>query len=71
MVDIGTGYFVEQDIPKSQAFLDRKIKMVEDNMKAVNDKMEERQKHLETVVMIMQQRITAQYRQSQQKTVQT
>ncbi|CAM9355176.1 unnamed protein product [Discosporangium mesarthrocarpum] len=57
MVDIGTGYFVEKDQTQTKEFLQRKVEIVATNMGSVRDAIDMKRKNLDTIVMVMRQKI--------------
>ena len=57
LLDVGTGYFVEKSLAKSKDFVDRKNKMVTANADQIQGIAQQKQKNLETIVMIMRQRM--------------
>eukprot|EP01089_Gocevia_fonbrunei_P016640 TRINITY_DN5217_c0_g1_i1.p1 TRINITY_DN5217_c0_g1~~TRINITY_DN5217_c0_g1_i1.p1 ORF type:complete len:168 (+),score=43.00 TRINITY_DN5217_c0_g1_i1:60-506(+) len=57
IVDVGTGYFVQKDINQAQEFVDRKIKLVQDNLYEVSDALGVKRKNLESIVSVMQEKM--------------
>lgn len=57
MVDIGTGYYVEKDQPKTKEFLERKKAVVTTNLESLRNAIDQKRKNLETIVMVMRRKI--------------
>jgi len=57
LVDVGTGYFVNKTIPSAQEYTDRKIKIIAENMEKVQGALAVKRKNLETVLLVMQNKL--------------
>ena len=56
-VDIGTGYLVSKELPEATKFVERKIDFLEKNSNALEDQVLMKQQNLDSVVMIMKQKV--------------
>jgi prefoldin alpha subunit len=54
IIELGTGFYVQQSISKSQNFLDRKIALIGKNADSIYDVVMSSRKNLEAIVMTMQ-----------------
>uniref|UniRef100_M4B879 Prefoldin subunit 5 n=1 Tax=Hyaloperonospora arabidopsidis (strain Emoy2) TaxID=559515 RepID=M4B879_HYAAE len=57
LVDVGTGYFVEQSISKAEQFMDRKVEFLQSNTEQLKTVVDGKRNTLEAVLMIMQQKV--------------
>ncbi|TDH70152.1 hypothetical protein CCR75_001634 [Bremia lactucae] len=57
LVDIGTGYFVEQTVDKAEQFMDRKVAFLQSNTEQLKTIIDGKRTMFEAVLMIMQQKI--------------
>ncbi|PRP85730.1 prefoldin subunit 5 [Planoprotostelium fungivorum] len=57
LIDIGTGYYVTKPVKQASDFFDRKIKMINDNADQVAQAVSVKRKNLESVLLVMQQKI--------------
>ncbi|GMF30404.1 unnamed protein product [Phytophthora lilii] len=57
LVDVGTGYFVEQSVAKAEQFMDRKVEFLQSNTEQLKTVIEGKRNMLEAVLMIMQQKM--------------
>merc|ERR1711924_159287 len=57
MVDIGTGYYVEKTVAKAKDFMDRQVRMLEQNTNSLSDLIQGKQKNLQAVMQVMQMRM--------------
>jgi len=58
MVDVGTGYYVNKSVQSAQEFTDRKIKIIAENIEKVQQALAVKRKNLETVLFVMQTKLT-------------
>jgi len=58
LVDVGTGYYVNKGIPAAQEFTERKIKIIVENMEKVQQALAVKRNNLETVLLVMQTKLT-------------
>uniref|UniRef100_H3G733 Prefoldin, alpha subunit n=2 Tax=Phytophthora ramorum TaxID=164328 RepID=H3G733_PHYRM len=56
LVDVGTGYFVEQSVDKAEQFMDRKVEFLQSNTEQLKTVIDGKRNMLEAVLMIMQQK---------------
>jgi prefoldin alpha subunit len=56
-VDIGTGYFVKKTVPEAKAFVERKLKFLDNNIQGIEKEVTLKRRNLEAVVGVMQQKI--------------
>ncbi|KAL6063606.1 Prefoldin subunit 5 [Balamuthia mandrillaris] len=56
-VDIGTGYYIEKSVDEGQAYLDRKLNIVQENVARVQEAMQQKKKSMDSIVGVMQQKI--------------
>jgi prefoldin alpha subunit len=61
LVDVGTGYDVEKDIPAARDYFNRKVKFVTQNMERVQAIGSEKAKIRDMVMDIMQEKLQAQF----------
>jgi len=61
LVDVGTGYYVEKDIPAARDYFNRKVKFVTQNMERVQAIGSEKAKIRDMVMDIMQEKLQAQF----------
>ena len=66
LVDVGTGYFVEQSVKKAEEFMDRKVEFLQSNTEQLKTVIDGKRNMLEAVLMIMQQKMQ-EVQQIQQK----
>lgn len=59
LVDVGTGYFVEQPVAKAKGFMDRKIEFLQSNTDQLKEVLDNKRNMLEAVIMVMQQKLRA------------
>ena len=57
LIDIGTGYYVRKTREEAREFFDRKLEMVHANVEALQRIISEKQKNLESVNIIMSQKM--------------
>eukprot|EP01008_Symbiontida_sp_HLA12_P000680 NODE_1685_length_562_cov_145.129841_g1671_i0.p1 GENE.NODE_1685_length_562_cov_145.129841_g1671_i0~~NODE_1685_length_562_cov_145.129841_g1671_i0.p1 ORF type:complete len:172 (-),score=36.54 NODE_1685_length_562_cov_145.129841_g1671_i0:45-512(-) len=57
IVDVGTGYFIRQSVPKAQDFTDRKMAMLKENMDELAKVVQMKQKQQDAIVRTMQEKI--------------
>uniref|UniRef100_A0AAV1U6X3 Prefoldin subunit 5 n=1 Tax=Peronospora matthiolae TaxID=2874970 RepID=A0AAV1U6X3_9STRA len=57
LVDVGTGYFVEQSMSKAEQFMDRKVEFLQSNTEQLKTVVDGKRNTLEAVLMIMQQKV--------------
>ncbi|OQS04023.1 prefoldin subunit [Thraustotheca clavata] len=57
LVDVGTGYFVEKNVPDAKAFMDRKVEFLQKNTESLKEVMEGKRTNLEAVIQVMQLKI--------------
>ncbi|KAH7470896.1 hypothetical protein KRP22_003228 [Phytophthora ramorum] len=57
LVDVGTGYFVEQSVDKAEQFMDRKVEFLQSNTEQLKTVIDGKRNMLEAVLMIMQQKM--------------
>eukprot|EP00928_Gymnodinium_smaydae_P070039 TRINITY_DN53981_c0_g1_i1.p2 TRINITY_DN53981_c0_g1~~TRINITY_DN53981_c0_g1_i1.p2 ORF type:complete len:162 (-),score=66.37 TRINITY_DN53981_c0_g1_i1:157-642(-) len=67
VVDVGTGYFIEMSVARAKDFCGRRSKMLADNCAKVEKVLKEKRKNLETVTMIMQQKLYKMQQEEGQK----
>lgn len=60
MIDYGTGYFVERDIPKASSFCDRKIAMLKENMEKVANMIKAKRKLMDQLTLELQRKVQLQ-----------
>jgi prefoldin alpha subunit len=65
LVDIGTGYFVQQSIGGAANFINRQLKMLQANAEHVQKQLDLKTEQHQSVVMVMQQKIAAIAQQQQ------
>jgi len=61
LVDVGTGYYIEKDIPGAKDYFNRKVKFVTTNMERVQAIGSEKAKIRDMVMDIMQEKLQAQF----------
>eukprot|EP01120_Amphizonella_sp_Union-15-10_P012189 TRINITY_DN5376_c0_g2_i3.p1 TRINITY_DN5376_c0_g2~~TRINITY_DN5376_c0_g2_i3.p1 ORF type:complete len:153 (+),score=25.57 TRINITY_DN5376_c0_g2_i3:108-566(+) len=54
LVDIGTGYYIEQTVPKTIEYIERRVSSIEENAVKIQQAVETKKKNLETIMFIMQ-----------------
>ena len=59
LLDIGTGYFVEQKREDAQAYLDRKVSMIKDNASKLEEVLQDKRKKLDTLHNVIRQKVQA------------
>lgn len=57
LVDVGTGYFVEQSVEKAEQLMDRKVEFLQNNTEQLKTVVDGKRNTLEAVLMIMQQKV--------------
>ncbi|RLN64662.1 hypothetical protein BBJ29_001779 [Phytophthora kernoviae] len=57
LVDVGTGYFVEQSVEKAGQFMDRKVEFLQSNTDQLKTVIESKRNMMEAVLMVMQQKM--------------
>lgn len=57
LVDVGTGYFVEQSVDDAKKFMDRKVEFLQSNTDSLKEVLEGKRQMLEGVVFVMQQKL--------------
>lgn len=57
LVDVGTGYFVEQSVEKAEQFMDRKVEFLQSNTDQLKTVIDGKRNMHEAVIMIMQQKM--------------
>ena len=63
VVEIGTGYYVEKDIPAAREYFAGKVKYVTEQMEKVQAVGQEKNKIREAVMDVMETKLSAQFRQ--------
>eukprot|EP01035_Chromulina_nebulosa_P018319 gene18319-24006_t len=58
MVELGTGYYCEKDIPSGKDLIDRKVTLVNTSIESIEGVGNQKQKNLETIGQIMQYKIS-------------
>jgi prefoldin alpha subunit len=59
LVDVGTGYFIQQSIPRAQQFFDKRSNQMSDNMTNIADAIAGKRKQLNNVLDVMQKKMQA------------
>uniref|UniRef100_A0A7S3NIR8 Prefoldin subunit 5 n=1 Tax=Aureoumbra lagunensis TaxID=44058 RepID=A0A7S3NIR8_9STRA len=54
LVDIGTGYFLQKSVQGAQEMIDRKLKVVTQNMDSIHTVVNQKQENLNAIVTVMQ-----------------
>ncbi|TMW69660.1 hypothetical protein Poli38472_001816 [Pythium oligandrum] len=57
LVDIGTGYFVEQNVDDAKKFMDRKVAFLQTNTDSLKTVLESKRQMLEGVIYVMQEKL--------------
>ncbi|KAF1327705.1 Prefoldin, alpha subunit, partial [Globisporangium splendens] len=57
LVDVGTGYFVEQSVDDAKKFMDRKVEFLQTNTDSLKEVLENKRQMLEGVIFVMQQKL--------------
>ena len=57
LVDIGTGYYAEKSLPSATDMIDRKFKLVNENVDAMEKVRKQKEQNLEAIMGVMQQKI--------------
>ncbi|GAB9468875.1 Prefoldin, alpha subunit [Globisporangium polare] len=57
LVDVGTGYFVEQSVGDAKKFMDRKVEFLQTNTDSLKEVLENKRQMLEGVIFVMQQKM--------------
>ncbi|CAI5745377.1 unnamed protein product [Peronospora destructor] len=57
LVDVGTGYFVEQSVKNAEQFMDRKVEFLQSNTEQLKTVITGKRNMLEAVLMLMQQKM--------------
>lgn len=57
LVDVGTGYFVEQSVNDAKKFMDRKVEFLQTNTDSLKEVLENKRQMLEGVIFVMQQKM--------------
>eukprot|EP00640_Fibrocapsa_japonica_P004869 CAMPEP_0113935930 /NCGR_PEP_ID=MMETSP1339-20121228/2957_1 /TAXON_ID=94617 /ORGANISM="Fibrocapsa japonica" /LENGTH=132 /DNA_ID=CAMNT_0000938233 /DNA_START=174 /DNA_END=572 /DNA_ORIENTATION=+ /assembly_acc=CAM_ASM_000762 len=57
MVDIGTGYYAEKNSTQAKEFIDRKVKMISDNIDSLSSLITTKHKNADVVAYVMQQKL--------------
>lgn len=57
LVEVGTGYFVEKEVPEAKKFMDRKIEFLQSNTESLQQVIETKRSQLEMVIGFMQQKL--------------
>ena len=57
LVDLGTKYYMDASIPEAANYLNRQIKVAQENLSTLSTQAQNKSKQREAVVMIMQQKI--------------
>lgn len=65
IVDVGTGYYVEKDIPAAKEYFSKKVKYVTEQMEKVQAIGNEKNKIREAVMDVMETKLQAQFAQQQ------
>jgi len=65
MIDYGTGYFVERDIGKANAFCERKVILLKENLEKVSSIIKSKRKLLDQITLELQKKIQMQMQQQQ------
>jgi len=60
LVDVGTGYFVSRSVPKAQDFMDRKMKVIRENVSMIQTAAQKKKKILEDVMTVLQHKLMTQ-----------
>ena len=63
LVEVGTGYYVEKQIPDAKTFIQSKIEMIQGNLAKVAGALSGKRRDLDAVSSILQQKLQAQYQQ--------
>jgi len=64
LIDYGTGYYVERDIGKANAFCERKILLLKENLEKVSNIIKSKRKLLDQITMELQRKIQMQMQQT-------
>lgn len=70
LIDYGTGFFVERDIGKANAFCERKIHLLKENLEKVSNLIKSKRKLLDQITLELQKKIQMQMQQQQPQTKQ-
>lgn len=57
LVDVGTGYFVEQKIEDAKGFMDRKVAFLQTNTDSLKEVLTNKRNMLEGVITVMQEKL--------------
>lgn len=57
LVDIGTGYFVEQPVDDAKQFMERKVSFLQTNTDSLKEVLEQKRNMLEGVIYVLQQKL--------------
>jgi len=57
IIDVGTGYYIKQNLDKGADFMERKMKFITENMEKVQQVLGNKQQQLEAVVGTMQKKL--------------
>lgn len=66
LVDVGTGYFIKQSIPRAQEFFQKRANQMKDTMDGIAEAINQKRKQLDQVVQVLQQKM-AQVRAAEQQ----
>lgn len=67
LVDVGTGYYVKQSVPRAQEFFAKRAAQMKDSMDNIAEHITQKQRNQNSVIEVMQEksRIIAQQQQAQ------
>lgn len=65
LIDYGTGFFVERDIGKANAFCERKILLLKENLEKVSNIIKTKRKLLDQITLELQKKIQMNMAQQQ------
>eukprot|EP01039_Chlorochromonas_danica_P005137 gene5137-5644_t len=66
IVELGTGYFCEKDLPSAVELIDRKTHLVNKSIESVENIAVQKRKNLEQIVQVMQYKISMLQQQQQE-----
>lgn len=67
LVDVGTGYFLEKDIPSAKTYIDTKIDYLGKNIDSIANIALSKRRDLETVTIVLQTKLSTMRQQEQSK----
>jgi prefoldin alpha subunit len=65
LVDVGTGYYVQQSVPRAQEFFGKRMQHMKDTMDNINEAVVAKQKQQNMVIDVMRQKSQAMQAQEQ------